>query len=171
MNINIQNVFTNTNESLAELSHHNPVLLIFLRHFGCVFCRQALTEISKRKSEFVSKSIELVFVHMSSNTIAEQYFKEYNLSGIKHISSPNCKVYSEFGLMKGTFGQLFGLKTWIRGYEAKKNGISGSLTQIGDSFQMPGIFILDRGNVIDSYVHKVASDRPDYDKLISCCIR
>lgn len=171
MNINIQNVYTNTNESLADLSKDKPVLLVFLRHFGCVFCRQALTDISKRKTEIDSRKIELIFVHMATNAVAEQYFIEYGLPGIKHISSPNCKVYRDFGLTKGTFGQLFGLKTWIRGYEAKKEGVSGSLTQIGDSLQMPGIFILDQGKVVDSYIHKVASDRPDYDKLISCCIR
>ncbi len=171
MNTSIQNVYTNTHESLADLSQENPVLLVFLRHFGCIFCRQALTDISKRKPEIDSRRIELIFVHMASNSVADQYFEEYGLKGIKHVSSPNCRVYRDFGLMKGTFGQLFGFKTWIRGYEAKKDGISGSLTQIGDSLQMPGIFILDKGTVIDSYIHKVASDRPDYDKLISCCIR
>jgi len=171
MNINIQNVFTNTHDSLADLSQKNPVLLVFLRHFGCIFCRQALADISKRKSEIVARNIELVFVHMATNKIANQYFDEYGFADTKHISSPNCKIYRDFGLMKGTFGQLFGLKTWIRGYEAKKEGVSGSLTQIGDSLQMPGIFIIDKGQVVDSYIHKVASDRPDYDKLISCCIR
>jgi len=168
MNINIQNVFTNTYDSLADLSHKNPVFLVFLRHFGCVFCRQALSDIFKRKSDIDSRNIELIFVHMANNKIADQYFEDYGLKGVKHISSPNCKVYHDFGLMKGTFGQLFGLKTWIRGYGAKKEGISATLTQIGDSLQMPGIFIIDKGMVVDSYIHKVASDRPDYDKLISC---
>lgn len=171
MNINIQNVFTNTNESLAEISSQKPVLLVFLRHFGCVFCRQALTDLSSRKDKIDERNIELIFVHMASNQIADKYFDEYGLKDVKHISSPDCKVYQDFGLSKGSFRQLFGLKTWIRGYEAKKEGIEASLTQIGDSLQMPGIFIISEGQVIDSYIHSVASDRPDYDKLIACCIR
>lgn len=171
MNTNIQNVYTNTHESLVDISYEKPVLLVFLRHFGCIFCRQALSDLSSRKGLINSQNIELIFVHMASPKIADQYFDEYGLNGVKHISSPDCKVYNDFGLSRGSFRQLFGLKTWIRGYEAKKEGIEGSLTQIGDSLQMPGIFILSEGQVIDSYIHSVASDRPDYDKLIACCIR
>ena len=171
MNINIQSVYTNTHESLADLSREKPVLLVFLRHFGCIFCRQALTDVAKRKSDIDKKNIELVFVHMAKNKVAEQYFEEYGLINVKHVSSPDCKVYNDFGLGRGNLRQLFGLKTWIRGYEAKKEGIKASLTQIGDSLQMPGIFIINNGQIIDSYIHKVASDRPDYDKLIACCVR
>ena len=103
---------------------------------------------------------------MSSFEIAEKFFEDYRLSGVKHISDPSCQLYAHFGLTKGNFGQLFGLSTWMRGFELRKKGMKYSVDQIGDSFQMPGIFMLKEGEVIDSYIHKTISDKPDYDKMI-----
>jgi len=167
MTVDIQNVFTNTHESLEKLSHQQPVMLVFLRHFGCIFCREALDDISEKQDFIRDSGITLVFVHMSSNDIAEKFFDEYNLKETKHISDPSCQLYAHFGLTKGNFGQLFGLTTWIRGFELRKKGISYSVDQIGDSFQMPGIFILNDGKVVESYIHKTISDKPDYDKMIN----
>jgi hypothetical protein len=48
-------------------------------------------------------------------------------------------------------------------------GTPVSLKQIGDGFQMPGIFMIRNGRVADSYIHKSAADRPDYDNIIACC--
>jgi peroxiredoxin len=171
MLLDIQNVFTNTHESLDNLTRDRPVLLVFLRHFGCIFCREALDDLSEKMEDISSRNIDLIFVHMSETGIAEKFFKEYNLSGVKHISDPSCELYAHFGLTKGNFGQLFGLSTWIRGFELRKKGIAYSMDQIGDSFQMPGIFLLHDGKVIDSYIHKTISDKPDYDKLIQTCVQ
>ena len=41
-----------------------------------------------------------------------------------------------------------------------------SLRFIGDGFQMPGIFILDKGNIVDRFIHLSAADRPNYDEMI-----
>jgi hypothetical protein len=35
---------TETGRTLLELVDESPVLLIFLRHFGCSFCRQTLDD-------------------------------------------------------------------------------------------------------------------------------
>jgi hypothetical protein len=57
----------------------------------------------------------------------------------------------------------------IRGIEVTMKGTSLGLKQIGDGFQMPGIFMIHNGRIADSYIHKTASDRPDYDNIIKCC--
>ncbi len=170
MLIDIQNVFTNTHESLEELSNKKPVMIVFLRHFGCIFCREALDDISDKRQEIIDNKIELIFVHMAANDVAEKFFEEYGLKDVIHISDPTCQLYAHFGLTKGSFGQLFGLSIWMRGFELKKKGISYSVDQIGDSFQMPGIFILKEGKVIQSYIHKNISDKPDYDNMIQSCV-
>jgi peroxiredoxin len=169
MALDIQNVFTNTHESLEDLSFSKPVMLVFLRHFGCIFCREALDDISDKQYKIKDKNIDLVFVHMSANDIAEKFLSEYNFKDVKHISDPNCQLYAQFGLTKGNFGQLFGLSVWIRGFELKKKGIGYSKDQIGDSFQMPGIFVLKEGKIVNSYIHKTISDKPDYDTMIEAC--
>lgn len=166
----IESTQTSKGRSLKEASSEQPVLLVFLRHFGCIFCREAMKDIGKKRDEWEQKNIKVVLVHMSENEIAEKYFKKYGIPNIEHISNPSCSLYASFGLTKGTASQLFGLKNWIRGFEVTViKGTPLGLRQIGDGFQMPGVFLISKGEIMDSYIHASASDRPDYESIISCC--
>lgn len=161
-------MITDQGESVFELSARKPVLLVFLRHFGCIFCREALQDLSKLQSEIIEKGGYLVFVHMSDKKTAEQYFKKYKLSDPFWVSDPDCDFYQDFGLMKGSLSQLFGFKTWVRGFDAaviKGNGLSWK--QLGDGFQMPGIFLINNGEVLYEFIHDSVADRPDYLKILS----
>ncbi|MBL7817521.1 MAG: redoxin domain-containing protein [Saprospiraceae bacterium] len=161
---------TQKGQDLLSLSIQKPIMLIFLRHFGCQFCRQAMDELSKKRIDLASKGTELIFVHMAENEVAEPYFKKFNLEGVQHISDPDCRYYASFGLMKGSFTQLFGLQTWIRGFTATQKYGNEMGKHLGDNFQMPGAFMIHNGEIRDQHIHKFASDRPDYDKLVRCCV-
>jgi len=161
---------TNTNSNLKILSDEKPVLLVFLRHFGCVFCKEAMADLSKLKKEIIEKNFQLAFVHMADNDIAERYLNEFGLGDSVHISDPDCKYYTAFRLTKGSFSQLYGLQTWIRGFSKDtKNYQLEKAKLLGDATQMPGIFIIYKGNITQHYIHKFAADRPDYHALINSC--
>lgn len=161
---------TNVDKSLYELSMERPIMLVFLRHFGCTFCREALADISEKREVLESMGAKLVFVHMAEAEIAERYFNRYNIPNAIHISDPECKFYKAFGLMKGSFTQLFGLQTWIRGFQAGLMEGHGIGPQLGDGFQMPGVFVIQDGDLKEAFIHKLASDRPDYEGLVkNCC--
>ena len=168
-NDSMSTMTTQKGHNLLELSNEKPIMLIFLRHFGCQFCRQAMDELSKKRKELSRAGTELVFVHMAENEVAESYFKKYGLEGVEHISDPDCRFYSSFGLLKGSFTQLFGLQTWIRGFSDKAKYGNEMGKHLGDSFQMTGAFMLFLGEIRDQHIHKMASDRPDYERLMSCC--
>lgn len=164
----LKSAVTQNGNSVYELSNDSPVLLTFLRHFGCVFCREALHDLADRKDKLLNANIKLVMVHMSDNKVADQYFNDYNLPGISHISDPNCDLYASFGLVKGGPSQLLGLKNFIRGFELTIKARSmPSLRFIGDGFQMPGVFMINKGNMVDRFVHLSAADRPNYDEMIA----
>lgn len=169
----IRNIFsrmvTNRGDSIASLSDYQPVMLIFLRHFGCTFCREALAELSFKKSVIEAKGTKLVFVHMADHETAERYFVRYNLEGVDHISDPECQYYATFGLVKGNFRQLFGLSSWIRGFQAGVIEGHGIGKQMGDEFQMPGVFVIQNKSIREHYIHKLSSDKPNYEKLAECC--
>ncbi len=164
-----QSIISNKGSSLYDLSTENTVMLIFLRHFGCVFCQEALQDISNNRSNWEKEGIKLVLVHPSDEASGDKYSSQFGLSDIDRISDPDCKLYELFGLVKGSFSQLFGLQTMIRGFQVATKGNLPSLKQVGDGFQMPGIFLIRNGNIRERYIHKNASDRPDYNELIRCC--
>ncbi len=161
---------TNEGGNLLDINKNHPIMLVFLRHFGCVFCKEALSDLAEKKDKLEENGLKIVFVHMSNSKVADQYFDRYKIANPIHISDPECEFYSEFGITKGNFSQLYGLRTWIRGYSARKVGHELELSKtLGDSTQMPGIYIIENGNVKSKYIHKHASERPNYEELAGCC--
>jgi len=169
MNLSLDHLVTDHGTNILETSKSKTVMMVFLRHFGCVFCREALNEISKNRSNWEKRGIHLVLVYPSDKASGEKYFSQFDLSTIDSVSDPETKWYQIFGLVKGSFSQLFGLKTIIRGFEVATTGTLPVLKQVGDGFQMPGIFLIRNGQVRDKYIHRSASDKPDYDSLVDCC--
>ncbi len=166
----MQQMITNKGDNLLALSRQHGILLVFLRHFGCTFCRKGLATISEKRAEIEEKGLIIVFVHMTTSDVADTYFERYEIPNPVYISDPECRFYAEFGLTKGTFTQLFGLQTWIRGFQAGIVEGHGIGPRLGDDFQMPGVFMIQNGDIIESFVHKLASDQPDYDQLLrNCC--
>jgi len=161
---------TNKDRNILKLSDESPVLVLFLRHFGCIYCRESLKELASKKEYFESKDVKLVFFHMADNKVANSYFKSHGLPNAEHVSDPATRVYKSFGLEKGNLNQLFGLKNWIRGFEAASSGTFIQLKQVGDGLQMPGVFLIYKGKLEESYIHYYASDRPNYEDMLKCCV-
>lgn len=170
----LEATFTNEGFDLKTLSAKQPILLVFLRHFGCTFCREAMSDIAKIRTNIVALGLNPVIVHMAKEEIACDYFEKYKLSGITHISDPDLSLYEYFGLSKGTFGQLYGLKVWLRGLKAGLiDGHGGPKLDkdLGDYSQMPGLFILKNGELKAQFHHHSAADRPDYLAFIKQFIK
>jgi len=158
---------TNYGVTLDELSGMSPVLLVFLRHAGCTFCREALADLAARRPEIEANGTRLVLVHMGSEQHGSRFFEKYGLESVPQISDPKKTLYRAFGLRRGALGDLFGPKVWLRGFEAAILGRHGVGRLVGDGFQMPGAFLLFHGEVVRSYRHQSAADRPDYMALVT----
>lgn len=155
-------------KTLAELSADRPLMLVFLRHFGCTFCREALADLSQVRAEIEDLGFNVALVHMSGPGEAVAVLKQYRLNGVEHYSDGNCEIYRTFGLERGSVTQLFGFTVWWRGMTATLRGhIVGRLA--GDSFRMPGLFFLYQGEIYGSFRHRTAADRPNYAALAREC--
>ena len=152
---------TSRGVNLVEHSRTKPVLLVFLRHFGCTFCREAARDVADNRAA-IEGVADIAFVHMGSATQAGSFFSKYGLADAHHVSDPDRDLYRAFELHRGNLAQLFGPNVWIRGFRAGiVNGHwVGKL--VGDGFQMPGIFRIEDGRVAAAHRHASAADRPDY---------
>lgn len=159
---------TNEGMDLQDMSHKWPVLLVFLRHFGCTFCREALAEINEKRNHIEIKGTRIVIVHMVDEETAHKELMKYDLEDIPHISDPECILYKKFRLKKGSLNQLFGLKVWFRGFMAGMVKGHGVGKEMGDGTQMPGVFLLRKGEIVKQFIHNSAADKPDYEDLASC---
>lgn len=151
--------------SLYEMSQLSPTLVVFLRHFGCTFCRQALADLRQQRAKIESEGVRVALVHMSSEADAAQFLERYGLSDVPRVSDTRQAVYRAFGLNRGKLHELFGLRTWIRGFQSAVLEGNRQGPTAGDSFQMPGVFLIFHGEVLKSYRHQSPADRPDYVSL------
>lgn len=160
-------VRTNQGEVIADIGNSKKLLLVFVRHFGCTFCRENVDEISKIKGKLEEMHLEPVFVHMSDPAYAEEFFQQYFDQNINFISDPNLSLYKAFGLKRGSLMQLYGFKTWFRGLYAgliKGHGLGHSE---GDVMQLGGYFIYHKGKVEFFNPHKNASETFNFAKVRS----
>ncbi len=155
---------TSNGTTLADLSREAPTLVVFLRHAGCTFCKEALADLADAKPRLDADGTQLALVHMSPPDEFDTVLARYNLAGTPHISDPDRRLYRSFNLARGSWSQLFGPKVWLRGFTATIRGhLVGKLA--GDGFQMPGAFLIRDEKIIRAYTHETAADRPDYCEL------
>jgi hypothetical protein len=160
---------TETGRTLLELVDESAVLLIFLRHFGCAFCRQALDQVSQIRDQIAARGARPVFVHLGTPERAKLYFDYYQLSSVERIGNPDASLYQHpaFALArKNVYLNLLSPKVW-KGWLSR-----GALRNYGigriqeDGHQMPGIFFLKDRRIVRGFRYESIADEPDYLKLI-----
>lgn len=152
--------------TLQQLSDQQPLMVVFLRHFGCTFCRETLHEIARKRSSIEDKGARVAIVHMGTLQEGADFLARYRLQDLVHFSDPEREIYRAFGLRRGRLGQVFGLKSWIRGALGLLRGYGlGLRSPIGDGFQMPGVFLLYRGQIMRAFRHAEAADQPPFLEL------
>lgn len=156
---------TQLGESVLTMSETSPVMLVFLRHTGCPFCREAMRDVRRRRSEIERDGTRVVFVHQGpEDDYTRQVFTQEGVSDLPRVSDPERSLYRAMGLRRGNLWQMFGVKVWWRSMQAIASGARGGKV-VGDAFQMPGVFVIFKGRVLRSMTFKSQSDRPDYTRL------
>lgn len=154
-------------QSLYDLSCECAVLLVFLRHAGCTFCREALGDLATVEDRIRTEGSRLVLVHMGSDREGEELVQRFGLREAHVISDPSLRLYRDFHLRRGTWRQLFGPRVMWRGFNVAILRRFGFGLPRNDTRQMPGVFLIREGRVVREYRHEYASDRPDYVALTS----
>ena len=145
-------------QTIGQLSSKKDVLLIFLRHAGCTFCRETLDELRKSRQTWEQQGLQPVVVHMGSNEQGLRMMDQYQLDDCPIISDPECRIFRAYQLPRGTWRQLFGLRIWIEGFKAAILKGYGFGKLMGDGFQMSGAFVVRDGRIVVAYPSKDAAD-------------
>lgn len=157
-------------QNISDLSQTQPLLLIFLRHFGCTFCREAVSEIQKLRPNIESLGTRLAFVHLSNDERAHKFFKPRHFEEIPRFADSEGKLYEAFGLVRAKWHQYLNPTSIARTLSAWAHGhFVGA--PAGDVERMPGVFLIHRSAVLKSFRHKLVSDRPDYLALANPSVK
>jgi peroxiredoxin len=165
----LTSIHTESGASLLSLVEASPVLLVFLRHFGCSFCRQAISDVADLKSELDRRGVRPVFVHLGTPERAKPFFDYYGIGDVERVSDPEAVVYQlpVFALPRMhpalTLLQPSVWIGWLKG-SIFKHGI-GAIKE--DGHQMQGIFFLKGPKIVRQFRYRTIADEPNYLKLVA----
>lgn len=142
----------------AGVDTATPTLLLFLRHLGCTFCREALAELAARRAEIEGKGVRVVGVVMGPAEFAAEIFGRYGLADVPRVVDPSRELYRAFGLGRAGAGQMFRFRFLKRWLESLKHG-QGLVH--GDGLQLGGAFLVHQGRVIRGHANKDITDHAD----------
>ena len=161
----LASVRTESGANLLALNEESPVLLVFLRHFGCSFCRKAISDVATLRGELEARGVRPVFVHLGTPEIAKAHFDYYGMGDVERVHDPQAKLYQHpaFGLTRtNPYSHFFKPKV-LAGWFVKGVAFKQGFGKIqGDGEQMPGVFVLRDGAVTSRFVHTTIADEPDY---------
>lgn len=148
--------------TLADQLGEGASLLVFLRHFGCAFCRETVADLKRITAE-VGGYPPLLFFAQASPAEARAFF-EGRWADARVVADPERTFYDAFDLRRGTVGQILGLRVWTCGFRAMAKGHFAGVP-VGDPWVMPGAFLVHNGQVVWSYPYQHQGDRPDWEKV------
>jgi peroxiredoxin len=159
---------TESGATLLELAEASPVLLVFLRHFGCSFCRQAISDVADLRGELDRRGVRPVFVHLGTPERARPFFEYYGIGDVERVSDPEATIYKRPEFALGRVHPALSLllpKVWVGWLKGAlfRHGI-GKIVE--DGHQMPGIFFLKGTRIVRQFRYRTIADEPDYLKLV-----
>jgi hypothetical protein len=164
----LQDYRTESGRPLLELADASPVLLIFVRHFNCSFCRATLDEVSRIRAQILAKGVNPVFVHLGTPEVAKPWFDYFKLSDVERVSNPDASLYQRPPFELNRVNPIWHLLNpvvwwgWLRG-DLFRYGI-GPVKD--DGHQMPGVFFLKDRKIAKAFRYKTIADEPPFLKLI-----
>jgi hypothetical protein len=153
-------------ESLLSLSRRQPRLVVCLRHLGCTFCRESLADLGRLRLEIESSGTGIVLVHPTDDERAAALFADFGLDDLPRFADRDRILYQALGLSRGSFLQLLGPRVIWRASVATLRGHRLGLKD-GDARQMPGVFLVQDGRIVEAFRHRDVADKPDYQVIAS----
>lgn len=148
--------------SLADQLGDDATLLVFLRHFGCLFCRETVADL-RRVAERDPTYPPVLFFFQGTPEQGRAFFEKL-WPDARAVADLPKNFYDGFGLERGGVGEMFGARVWACGVRAAAKGhFIGA--PVGDPWTMPGVFLVRGADVLWQHDFAHAGDHPDWASI------
>ena len=162
---------TASGDTLASIAAGGPLLLVFLRHFGCPLCQEMVADVAARRTAMADSGTTVAFVHMHPEPQAAAFFARYGVQDLQRVSDPARTLYRAFEVPQARPSSWLSLGTLRHYLSAIVRG--GHLPRLvgGTVSQMSAVVRIVDGR-IDRDLRAAGFDvRPDFDDLLACPVR
>jgi peroxiredoxin len=151
---------------LKDRWREGPLVVMFMRHFGCPFCREHLMRMGRALPQFEAEGAQLVAIFQYSAEATEAFCASRKVP-FDCLADPLREAYGEVSLGRGKRNQLLNwriAKAWVRN-AASGNVSSGA--KGGDYAQMPGTFVVDtEGYLTLAHYNASSEDNPSVERVL-----
>ncbi len=139
-----------------------PQLLVFLRHFGCTFCRETVSDL--RKAVAGNPDYPSVLFFFQGSRREGRAFLRHYWPEARAIADEALVFYEAFGVNRGSFLQMLGPGVWNAKRRARRKGHeNGDLN--GDIWRLPGVFLVRGERILWHHDFRHAADHPDFPAI------
>ncbi len=147
---------------LVENLPQKPILLVYLRHLGCIFCRETVEDLRNVSSEFRAFP-PILFIHPDTQREGEEFFSRF-WPEASAISDPETRLYDLADIQEGNLIELAGPEVWVSAVRALAKGNFYGV-QGKSILRMPGVFLVLKDRILWSHSYRHIGDEPDWTKL------
>ena len=149
---------------LGSVWRNQPAVVVWLRHFACLFCKEQAAELRHEKEAIEASGARLAFVG-NGNTAQAQHFHDRHVPGCAIFTDPSAYTYRAIGARESMAATLAG--TMKNGPRAMRKG-HFQYAFAGRVFQNGGVMIALPGDEAPYvFISKVAGDHPPNTEVIS----
>jgi peroxiredoxin len=150
---------------LDSLWQDRPAVIVWLRHFGCLFCREQAREFRAARRRIEAAGARLVFIGNGGVQHLQEFERE-EAPDVTVLTDPGVRTYSAIGARSGAFSTV-GPRTWVAGLRALRRGARQSAVR-GRPFQQGGVLVvLPGGTVAFTHLSASAGDHPDIEAVLA----
>lgn len=137
-------------------------LLVFLRHFGCVFCREMVADL-RQHATAEGEGGRILFFYQGTVPEGRAFFGEH-WPAARAIADQPLRFYRGLGIPKASVVELMSPALWRRGMQSYSAGHRPGPVQ-GDVRQMPGMMWVRDGKILWRHDFEHAGDNPDVGRI------
>lgn len=139
--------------------------LVFMRHVGCIFCREQIKELRDNAAALDAAGLSIVILTTDRASRLAKFVEEYQVP-FPALADPERNAYRAYGLMDGTFTQLVNPRIIARGAQATLHGTFLN-RPTSSPRQLPGTAIVDPSGRLLHLHHAIdAADHLTSQQLI-----
>lgn len=152
---------------IADQWRTRTAVLVFVRHFGCLFCRQQIAEMRPHLGSIHERGAELCII--GSGSIEEaRAFRDEQALDVPLLTDPARNAYRALSMRRGVWGVLRGV---IQRMAAARAGGFRQSAVAGDPWQLGGVLIMTAGAAggVERYrfISRYAGDHPPPEAIVA----
>lgn len=148
-----------------------PVLLLFVRHFACLFCREQVNELKPHFAALKQAGLDVVIIgsgspHFARAFVADLGLGEPSAGGVPVYCDEKRSAYAAASLVR-SFGSMIHPGAGLALVRALFACSKPSLAVQGDAQQQGGTFVIrPGGDVLFEYRSRYSGDHPRARELV-----